>query len=544
MTISAKNLKILCLLLTILAGFFLLYPFIDVQYYLSQGDHGRDLYAFEQTTRGAQVYRDYWWVYGPLMPLYYSGIDRWLGTNIQSILAGEMFLRLFSGLFIFLTLCVFFSALIGLSGAVWFWVFSEDFFFTYNHAGGIAMLTLIVYSLFLYLKNPRAGYLILGLIGILLLSLIKLNFGLSALLVFGISLPLIDFFNKVPFSSQKKYVYIALLALPIVLLVIYWTALKGLSIEEIRQCLPYLKGDQPYETSMWTAAQVYLRSLWQNAASAWPNFIFAFLLILSILQSFYLLSRSKDDKISRNRRLLMIAILFLFLCAGAHEYLMSGVLYRSYWMRPFQVLTMFAFMAMATENLSKLIQGLLFTTILLSAFLNFQAKVELTNQIKIPSQYLSLEKAKIFVGNSPQWIETINQTTEYLSTHLKNQETFFALPYDCLYYYLAGKTSPTRQLIFFEHIKIPPEQERKIIQDLENKHVDWVVISSRAVSSERGLGVLGKTYCPILGKYLEDNFSVAAAFGDWKNPPGWAWNHGTKILRRKDKGRPTVINHR
>ncbi len=534
MTFSSKNLRIISLILTILAGFFLLYPFIDVQYYLSQGDHGRDLYVFEQTTHGAKVYQDYWWVYGPLMPVYYSWFDHWLGTNIPSILVGEMFLHLFSGLFIFLTLCVFFSPLIGFSAAVWFWVFNNDFFFTYNHAGGITMLTLIVYALFLYLKNPRAGYLFLGLMGIFVLSLIKLNFGLSAFLVFVIAFLLIDFLNKVPFSSQKKYVYLASIALPILILIIYWMALKGLSIDEIRQCLPYLKGDQPYETSMWVAAQSYLSSLWQNMTTAWPNFIFAFLLILSILQSFYLLFKNKDKKISRNDRGLILAILILFLCANAHEYLMSGVLYRSYWIRPFQVLTIFTFIAMATENLSRLIKGLLFTTILLSAFLNFQIEVQSINRIKIPKQYLSHPKAKIFVGNSPQWIETVNQTTQYLSTHLKNQETFLALPYDGLYYYLTGKTSPTRQLIFFEHIKIPPEEERKVIQDLENKHVDWIVLSSRSVSSEHGLGILGKTYCPILGKYLEDNFSVAATFGDWQNPPGWAWNHGTKILRRKD----------
>lgn len=524
----------ICLILTILAGFFLLYPFTDVQYYLSQGDHGRDLYAFEQTTRGAKAYQDYWWVYGPLMPVYYSWVERWLGTTIQSILIAETFLHLLSGIFIFLTLSVFFSPWIGLSGTLWFWVFKEDFFFTYNHSGGITMLTLIVYSLFLYLKNPRTGYLILGLTGIFLLSLIKLNFGLSAFLVFLIAFSLIDFLNKRPFLSQKRYVYLASFVLPILILIIYGMMLKGLSIEEIRQCLPYLKGDQPYETSLWRVAQSYLTFVFHNMTTGWPNFLFAFLLIISIIQSFYVMFKNKDDRILRDRRVLMIVILILFLLANAHEYLMSGVLYRSYWMRPVQVLLMFAFMAMAIENFPRAIKWLFYTTILLSAFLNVQAKLQLTNQIKIPQQYLSHPKAKIFVGNSPQWIETVNQTTEYLSTHLKNQETFLALPYDCLYYYLTGKTSPTRQLIFFEHIKIPPEQEQKIIQDLEDKHMNWVVLSSRFNSAEHGLGVLGKTYCPLLGKYLKENFSVEAAFGDWQNPPGWVWNHGTKILKRKD----------
>ena len=49
-----------------------LYLQMDIQPLMAQGDHGRDLYVFDRTVQGDQVYADYWWVYGPAMPHYYA----------------------------------------------------------------------------------------------------------------------------------------------------------------------------------------------------------------------------------------------------------------------------------------------------------------------------------------------------------------------------------------------------------------------------------------------------------------------------------------
>ena len=82
--------------------------------------------------------------------------------------------------------------------------------------------------------------------------------------------------------------------------------------------------------------------------------------------------------------------------------------------------------------------------------------------------------------------------------------------------------------------EILDEDEATIIADLERNKVNYVLISNRAIAkSEPGLGVFGTTYCPILAKYIADNFEPIAQFGDWTNEPGWAWNHGTQILKRK-----------
>ena len=82
---------------------------------------------------------------------------------------------------------------------------------------------------------------------------------------------------------------------------------------------------------------------------------------------------------------------------------------------------------------------------------------------KTESQYLSLPRGGIYIANPPSWITTVEQTTEFLNKTLETHELFFALPYDCLYYYLTDKKTPTRQLIFFEHVKILTPQEKTVL---------------------------------------------------------------------------------
>ena len=82
------------LIFTLLAGIFILAPQRDFQLFLAQGDHGRDLYCFKATLDGQLPYRDYWWVYGPLMPFYYSLFLKFFGIQVPSILLGKIVLNL------------------------------------------------------------------------------------------------------------------------------------------------------------------------------------------------------------------------------------------------------------------------------------------------------------------------------------------------------------------------------------------------------------------------------------------------------------------
>ena len=76
-----KHSGILLLILLSAISILLLMSEIDFQSALAQGDHGRDLYAFRKTLEGKLPYKDYWWVYGPLMPFYYGSFINIFGNS-------------------------------------------------------------------------------------------------------------------------------------------------------------------------------------------------------------------------------------------------------------------------------------------------------------------------------------------------------------------------------------------------------------------------------------------------------------------------------
>ncbi len=526
----SKNKTFFFFVLFLITGSFILFPYLDYQPFLSQGDHGRDLHAFQITAQGAVPYQDYWWVYGPLMPYYYAFFMKAFGIKITSVLLGKSLLTLASGGLFYFILTNFISPVISLSGAIWFLLFQEDFFFTYNHAGGITLTLATTLIISLYLKNQKSKYLLCAFPIILALSLIKINFGLTALSMIVLSTFLTNKYKKSTSPSTQKYFYFLFIGLlPLAIFGIYTLFLNNLPIHVIRQCLPYLSSDHPNKVPIIQAFLKFANAILLNITSSWPNLAFGTLVLVSLSLTFTTAIRKKNIN-----TLLILFFFSTFYILNLHEYLVSGVYYRTFWAQPFSYLLMFLGLGTLSNNFPKRIH-LIFSVILLSFALFFAVRSTTSiSTLKSILPRMKMMHSKIYIQNNPSWIKTVKTTTKYLQSNLTENETFFALPYDPLYYYLTDKNTPTRQTIFFEHINIPLEQEKKIIADLEKKHVNWILISSRMNSQETGLGILGESYCPLIGQYINQKFKRVAMFGDWKNPPGWAWNHGVQILIRKN----------
>ena len=104
------------------------WPDLNYQDQLAQGDHGRDLYAFDVVTHGQLPYKDFWWVYGPLMPYYYGFFFKVLGVHITSILMGRALLVILCAVFFYLSAsCIMIPGLAFL-GASWFTETRMEFF--------------------------------------------------------------------------------------------------------------------------------------------------------------------------------------------------------------------------------------------------------------------------------------------------------------------------------------------------------------------------------------------------------------------------------
>ncbi|MCB9771690.1 MAG: hypothetical protein H6754_04010 [Candidatus Omnitrophica bacterium] len=528
------NNRLISFLLVPLAGLFLLFHHAAYQTLLSQGDHGRDLYAFVQTLHGQMPYRDYWWVYGPIMPYYYALFLKIFGIAIPSVLIGKIVLTVLSGVFIFLSLSLFIPTLFAFMAAMWFWMYQPDFFFTYNHIGGIFCLTGITFALFSYIKQPRTKFLYFGLFFVLLLAMVKVNFGIAALFVFIAFYRLYDHFYKIPPTNGKKTLgQVAAIGVPLLILMTYFLLLFLLPVYEIRQCMPYMSNDQPYHSTPLQALGALASAIITTPLTSPANFVFAIFIIGAIIASLIKVFSHKTDSKERKQTLTAFVLLGFFYFINLHEYIVSGVLYRSFWATPFSTMMLFFVIGYSLTKISPKLQRLVFGSFFVLVFTHYVSQIDTVRIKKIPEQFLTVNRGHITTGNSEEWFTTVQDTTNFIQTHIAKEESFFALPYDPLYYYLTNKTSPTRQLIFFNHINIPPQQEATIIAELERKDVKYILISNRAFASqEPGLGFFGQSYCPLLGKYIAEHFEPIAQFGDWKNEPGWAWNHGTKIFKR------------
>lgn len=527
---SSSQTKILLLILAILFSLPLLTSGFNYIPVLSTGDHGRDFYGYQQILEGKLPYRDFWWVYGPLMLYYYALFFKILGIQMTSIIIGKIFLIIFCEIFFYLILARFTSPLWAFIGTLWFFLYNNDFFFTYNHIGGVVCLLASVYFTFSYLKDNKTKYLYLNLFSIFILVLIKINFGLSCLVSFIISIRLVDYFK--PYPKQNLTIPISFVLLSTA--IIYFLLLYKMPIYEIRQCFPYLSSDQPHSSTPWEAIYDAVRMVVLDGISSLPNIAFSVLIIMSaIFVILKILKRSENNK-TQIINFLILSIIIIYYILNLHEYILSGTTYRAYWVKPLSILLVFWLIYTATKHLRPIILFLLYTTLIFNIFLDSTHRYASFHQVKNRYNFLNFPRGQVYISNEPAWIQTVMLTTQYLKSHLLPQETFFALPYDCLYYYLAEKNSPTRQLIFFDHINIPKEQEFTIIKELEHNKVNWVVVSSRSISIEGGLGKLGVTYCPLIGKYIADNFEIIEQFGTWTDKIGWGANHATRIMKRKN----------
>src|ERR1700691_4329863 len=104
MPFGKQHVKCLVLLSVLAVGIIITAPYANYQTYLAQGDHGRDLYAAQAVYRGELPYKNFWWVYGPLMPYYYGLFFKIFGTHISSMLLGKLILRLLGGILICLAM--------------------------------------------------------------------------------------------------------------------------------------------------------------------------------------------------------------------------------------------------------------------------------------------------------------------------------------------------------------------------------------------------------------------------------------------------------
>jgi len=531
-----RNQRVVFLILSFWAGIWALTPELNFQTTLAQGDHGYNLYAFDRTAQGAVPYKDYNWPYGPLMPYYYTGLLLLFGKTIASVLLGQTLLILTAGILVYLTLAVFISPFLAFISAIWFWAFRPEFLFTYNHYGALTLALAALYYLFSHIKTSQKQNIAAALFCCLLIILIRPNMGIAAAAAALISWILTPA-SADKLSRKKKFFLAAMFLTSAVILpvTIYRLLTHSLPAETATQLPSIYLG---YLQNCLTQWPVFLKLFrlhfqgWTNSLTPYSSEFFLIILILIFLIRLAAIHPRTTLPPGQKRSFLLALITtVLFALFFLHEYLIEANTWRLAWSAPFWLIGMFLLIGLAAADLKKSLLVMLGAMLFFIPLKNLAADHRIIAEKKNAGLYLALPKAQIYVGNSQSWINTVAQTADFLNQTLRPGETFLALPYEPLYYFLTGRESPSREVFLIGGISAQTEKE--IIAALKDAHIRYVIVSNRIHSSERKYGGFGKAYGRELNNYIEGNFETVKTFGQWEAQALWAEGHAIKILARK-----------
>lgn len=514
-------------------GIAFLWPLINFMPYLSQGDHGLNFYAAWEASEGKVPYRDFFWCYGPLMPYYYALFLKIFGPGLQSLLLGKTLLILISGLLIYINLSFFVPAVFSVIATIWFWLFLKDFPYTFNHTGGIPVLLMIFWMAMRYGATSLPRYFYSGLFLIFALSLIKLNMGFAALFAFFI-ITILHHQNR---KNTPGVFWAWFIIVPAGVIGIYALLVRDLPFYYVRQCLPYF-GTYFNITGVGDATQKNMAlnilvnglELGKNIFSSPVHGAYALLIVAAAARSLWSWKNNRLNPEDKKTYLIAFVAAALFYGVCLHEFIVIGVFYQAFWSEPFKVLMMFGLLGFAARDLSKPRQIAATLVILFLFAVQIPSDSELYADYRAPSSRFRVAGTDLSIGNDPGWVQTVSETVQYLKNHLNPTESFWAIPYDPLYYPLARRSSPTREVNLL-NVFLPPDEQHEIIARLKNNHVALVVQSNR--DREPGISGINQNNAPILQKYLEDNFVVETQFGNWESRPFWWANHAVRILKRR-----------
>lgn len=514
-------------------------PVLDVHPALSTGDNGRDLYAFWMTLQGKWPCRDYWWQYGPLMPLYYAFWFLLGGINLISVRMGLAVSYFLCSFFAYRTLRLLTSPAVAFLSSLAF--LSFDMGWSYNHMGTFPFLFFAIFCLwrFFFTHQVRWGY--FGTLALAGMALVKSNIGVTSLAAFWVLLLLHQGFLKfrTPQGTLpwKHFIFIPLI-FGVVTLGVYALTFWGLPFDQIDHCLTLRPSYHRWSDQT------------SNSLKYWINFkhlILRFLVweprrllglgtvsFLSVLALWGLRQRRLGER-EKEILLMVVGSLFFFGLVNALDYfLVDGLIYRfDFWFFPILVLWV-GLMAEWAGSLfgrgqKKILAGLLFFLLIWFPFRNMKEALAW----KIPVRYWDFPHGQVYIGGPLVAVQAIKEVTYFILEKTRPDQEIFAIPYDPLYCFLSGRRQAVRELHITRFVSPSGEQEQALIQELEAKQTPYIILSSRYRSKE--IGDFGITHVKKLARYISENYRGIKTFGSWKvnrsSPP-----MAVKVLQRGDRG--------
>ena len=507
-------------------------PAIDVRASLSPGDMGKDLYSFWMTLEGKWPCRDYWWLYGPLMPLYYAFWFLVGGVNLWSANLGVAVLYFLMALSAYRALRLWVSPPLAFLSSLAF--LSLEMGWTFNHIGAFPFLFLSLYFLWKFFLTEEVKNSYFGTLALAGLALVKINIGIISFAAFFVSLLGYQLYAKWRgrrASLRWKHFFLLPWVFGVPVLSAYALLYAGLPWEWVNQCFVFKPEFRHFGNSPWTNFKyLVLRFLiWERSRLFWAG---GFTILGGL--AFLGLRKGRAAGVDSKKIPWVLGSLTLFGLANSAEYLkMEGLIYRfDFWLFP--ILVLLAGLGgewasrLFSRNTKRILGALLFFLILWTPFKNLREALAW----RVPERYLDLPQGRVYVGGPVTYPSVLNEGVRFIREHTTPGEEILAVPYDPLYCFLSGRRHAVRELIFMEHMRFSEKQEETIIAQMEAKQVPLVLLSNRYQSKEGGVGHFGKTHCQKLAAYISEHYKEARTFGPWGEDE--LQSHAIKIFLRKN----------
>lgn len=517
--------------LLVLIYLFFWTPVVGVHPPLSS-DHGRDFYAFWMTFQGKRPCWDFWWQYGPLMPLYYAFWFLGGGVNLMSVRIGLAFNYFFCSFSAYLTLRHFTSGFIAFVSSLAFLSFNMTW--TYNHVGSIPFLLLSISCLWKFFLTHKSRWCYGAFLSLAGVTLVKINVGVSSFIALYTLLLIYNGFFlwkhlKMPLRA-RHLVFLPLL-FGALTLGIYGVLYSGLSLNQIGSCLTL--GPRYHQRSSFTTnfKHLILYFLVWQPTRLWGVGIF---LLLSILAVIGLKKRSLEKEAVTLFSFVVISLVLVGLATTAEYFVIHSIIHRfDFWLFPVLVLLMGLFAQWGSfvlpTKMKFFLGGLLLFPLLGFPYLNF--KDQLT--WRRPGSFLAVPNGRVDIGGPLSDLEVLQRGSQFISNHTRPDETILVIPYEPLYCFLSGRHHAVPEQNFTQVIPLPEGREEGIIQELEVKQVPYVILSNLYYSKEAGVGRFGETHCRKLAKYIFEHYQETQTFGPW-DPPSVSSLNAVKIFQRKN----------
>lgn len=527
---------------------------LDLQWSLLPGDHGREIYCFYRTGRGAVPYRDFQWTYGWLMPYVYGGVFRLFGESLLVLRAVFLALLLAAGG------CAFgavrrqygtFAAHVG-AFLVFLWGTPPH---SFNHAALAVMVTAGCWSLFAALEADRLrpSALLLAYLPALVGGGAKWSSGIAwiaiATLLLGVKLWILP-----PTGVRRGRDFLPVVVAAALALVLvtgaYGLLFAGVPAERLRTSFEGMTGRQWAEdrsllgemlllprhflapllswaigpegaagflelTAKEVAERASLTGLLTSLRS--PAVVLPFgLLVLGIAGAAWLLHTARTARRWEPAavRILCAWVTTLLL---THEYLLRGSTYSLAYLALLPLFLLGVGLlglwvaSWSAARRTWIGRGALVAWLLLSS--GWTAH-QVASSIDRPrgARMTSPRAGGIWVS-SPWMREHFDALVACVTRLTAPGEPVAVLPYDSLVNFLADRSSPFYSTAVLYGFPWSEQAEDRLIRDLDAGHVRCVVLTNGTATPAHSVGYFGYTHLPRLAEYITTHYRIVATLG-------------------------------